>query len=105
MSSAYACVAVALITIAITKGRDKDAVDVDKDNCVDVATELGDDCQYWSDTFDKCYAGKCVTLAEGSLGCKSCQKGMDTLGIILLFGGVFFILCFSYSLLDGLLGQ
>jgi len=105
MSSAYACVAVALITIAITKGRDKDAVDVDKDNCVDVAAKLGDDCQYWSDTFDKCYAGKCVALAEGSLGCKSCQKGMDTVGIILLFAGVFFILCFSYELLDGLLGQ
>ena len=27
MSSAYACVAVALITIAVTKGRDKDSVD------------------------------------------------------------------------------
>jgi len=105
MSSAYACVAVALITIAVTKGRDKDVVDVEKEDCIDVATKLGDACQYWSDTFDKCYVGKCVTLAEGSLGCKSCQKGMDIVGIILLFSGVFFILCFSYALLDGLIGE
>ena len=105
MSSAYACVAVALITIAVTKGRDKDAVDVEKEDCIDVATKLGDACQYWSDTFDKCDVGKCVALAEGSLGCKSCQKGMDTVGIILLFSGVFFILCFSYALLDGLIGE
>ena len=105
MSSAYACVAVALITIAVTKGRDKDAVDVKQNDCIDVATRLGDDCRYWSDTFDKCYSGKCVSLAEGSLGCKSCKKGMDTVGIILLLGGVFFVLCFSYELLDGLLGE
>ena len=85
MSSAYACVAVALITIAVTKGRDKDSVDVKQNDCIDVATRLGDDCRYSSDTFDKCYAGKCVSLAEGSLGCKSCKKGMDTVGIILLF--------------------
>jgi len=105
MSSAYACVAVALITIAVTKGRDKDAVDVKQNDCIDVATRLGDDCRYWSDTFDICYSGKCVSLAEGSLGCISCKKGMDTVGIILLFGGVFFVLCFSYELLDGLLGE
>ena len=53
MSSAYACVAVALITIAVTKGRDKDVVDAKQNDCIDVATKLGEDCRYWSDTFDK----------------------------------------------------
>ena len=60
MSSAYACVAVALITIAVTKGRDKDSVDVKQNDCIDVATRLGDDCRYWSDTFDAPRAlGRC----------------------------------------------
>ena len=36
MSSAYACVAVALITIAVTKGRDKDSVDVKQNDWLQV---------------------------------------------------------------------
>ena len=105
MSSAYACVAVALITIAITKGRDTGVVDVDKENCVQLPAKLGDDCRYWSDTFNKCYTGQCIELAEGAWGCKSCKKGLDMVGIILLFLGVFFVLCFTYELLHGLIGS
>lgn len=105
MSMAYACIAVSLIATAVTKGRDKDVVNVAEKDCVDVAEKLGEDCRYWNDTFNKCYAGKCVKLAEGSIGCESCEKGMDTVGIILLFAGVFFVLCFSYEFLNGLLGE
>ena len=51
MSLAYACIAVSLIATAVTKGRDKDTVDVAEKDCVNVATKLGEDCRYWNDTF------------------------------------------------------
>lgn len=93
----FACIAVSCIAYALNSQMIKSNT-ICKDSSSNIDYKKGDVCYYYNN--DKCFSGTC-----NNDGCKNCTKSLSILDIFLLFIGTFFILAFSYSLLDGLISK